>query len=302
MNDNIIDLARRLKLQFLDQSQALDQISIFLCGGGDAAQANFRRALGKHLSNIVSKYSYRVYYPEDMFVELILGHKRYDLLTLENLLARNVHCVVILLESPGTLTELGAFANHDGLKDKLVIVLDPKYKKHPSFIVRGPIRYLKTNTYSKILYSVMDENNLVVLAPQLARATRDIGTRSPPEKDLLNPISSYNFYLALAYVFDPIPRDYVLQLVKSLGIGEDQVSTAEIVAETVINTLISERKIACSSGMLSVTTKGVGDLIASAGNKKKSSTLSQVLCSLRIEALNLTLRRSYNTRQKVWVG
>jgi len=54
-----------------------------------------------------------------MFIEFILGHQKQDLLTLENLLADSVNTVVILLQSPGTFTELGAFTNYEKLTEML---------------------------------------------------------------------------------------------------------------------------------------------------------------------------------------
>jgi len=168
LNRKILDIAHTLETSFLDPLQASNDISLFLCGGSTAAETKFRRKVGDYISKMKSNYRYPVYYTEEMFMEQILGHQKQDLLSLENLLADSVHCVVILLQSPGTFTELGAFANHEKLSDKLVVVIEPRYRRKPSFINRGPLRYLKSKTKSRILYSSMDEGNLNTLAREIA--------------------------------------------------------------------------------------------------------------------------------------
>jgi hypothetical protein len=163
MDFKIIEIAQKLRKKYLDESGEQNQISIFLCGG--KKEEGFRRKLGKEIARKVSKYVYTVHFPEDMFIELIQGHEKQDLLSLENLLADSVNAIVILLQSPGTFTELGAFSNYLKLQDKLIVNVAPKYARANSFINYGPIRYLKNNTKSKILYNEMAENNIMGLLP-----------------------------------------------------------------------------------------------------------------------------------------
>ena len=118
MKVRIPKLALELKEYFESELQSADEIPIFLCGGSSSEHKRLRAKLGKQISHIISKYTYSVHYPEDMFIELIAGHHGKDLLTLENVLANSVHCVVILLQSPGTFAELGAFSNHNELCNK----------------------------------------------------------------------------------------------------------------------------------------------------------------------------------------
>ena len=295
MNVNIIKIASNLKTRFIDESQYLNEISIFLCGGSGIEELKFRKKIGKKISGIISKYKYSVYYPEDMFIELILGHQKQDLLTLENLLAEGVNAVVILLQSPGTFTELGAFTNYDKLSDKLIVIIEPRFARAKSFINFGPIRYLKTKTKSKVLFLSMDSNNLDKLVKQIAVSARDVAKHSSPIRDLSNPISSYKFYLALIYIFEPIPKDAIFTISKKLATNEDKIVVTA--AETVINSLINERKVSLSSGNLSTTSKGIYDLIYSDNTRKKSRIVSAFLTELRLEALNLTLRKIH---RKVW--
>jgi hypothetical protein len=295
LNPKIFNIAEELKKRFVDEAEDLRETSIFLCGGSGTEESTFRRGLGEKISKTISKYRYSVYYPEDMFMELLLGHQKEDLLTLENILADSTNAIVILLNSPGTFTELGAFANHEKLCNKLIVVMNPKYSLKKSFINLGPIRYLKKNTKSKVLYSSMSRDNLDSLAKEVVDSARDISKHSPPIRSLSNPISAYRFYLALIYVFDPIPKDGVSSIVAAFAPGDAKASLAA--AETVINTLMKERKVLFSSGSLSTTSKAKEDLISYDGSKRSARNVSVFLTALRLRALNLTLRKDY---AEVW--
>jgi len=254
--------------------------------------------LGAKISEIHSWYEYSIYYPEDMFVELILGHQKKDLLSLENLLANSVNVVVILLQSAGTIAELGAFTNHKKLRDKLIVVVDPKHKRSKSFINFGPLRYLKDKTESKIIFLEMNNSNLTLLVKRLLVNARTIAKHSSSISDLSNPILAYKFYLALIYVFDPIPKTAVIEIARKLSSESDE-NTATA-AETVVNSLINERKVYLSEGNLSTTPKGVESLIHDAQTKKRERIIQLFLTELRLKALNLTLRKKNYKSNKIW--
>ena len=137
----------------------------------------------------------------------------------------------------GTFTELGAFSNHDLLKYKLVVIVDPKYRKAQSFINTGPIRYLIKETSSRVLFLKMDESNLSSLVKDVAEASRAIASAYPPLRDLTNPIVCYEFYLALLYVLDPVPRQAFSGVAGALEPGNPML--AQIAAETVVNGMIN---------------------------------------------------------------
>ncbi len=298
LESKVIEIVREIEAHFLSSSRYANEISIFLCGGKDKQDEHLRKKIQKRMEAIISKYRYRVYFPEDMFVELILGHQRYDLLSLENLLADSVNSVVILLQSPGTFTELGAFANHDRLKDKLIVVTDPKYQNVKSFINLGPIRHLRRDSKSKVLFCEMSIRNLDNLVTKITDATREIAKSSSPAIDLTNPIATCEFYLALIYVFDPLPITMVLQIAENLQ-GSKNVNVVKTVAQTVINILFNEHKITCSSGVLSVAPNGINALIYTNRTKKNINKILTILTELRVKALNLTLRKKF---YKKWVG
>lgn len=297
MHSKIIEIVNELNKQFLDKSQNLDEISIFLCGGSSKEEEKFRRKVGEKIcaTSKRSPYKYSVYYPEDMFIELILGYQKQDLLTLENLLADSASSIVILLQSPGTFTELGAFTNYKKLSNKLIVIIDPKYTRKKSFINLGPVRFLKTKTKSKVLSMPMNNSNLNKLVEQITETTRGMDKHSLQTRDLTNPIFAYRFYLALIYIFEPIPKNAVLTISRSLATNEEK--KIATVAEIVINSLINERRVSLSSKNLSTTSKGADDLIYGSNTKKRAHLVLEFLTELRLEALNLIYRRNY---RRIW--
>jgi len=295
MNPRIVKLATTLRDHFLGSSGKGDDVSIFLCGGSSPSESQFRRDLGSTVSATKSKYRYSVYYAEDMFVELILGHQRQDLLTLENLLAESVSAVVILLQSPGTFAELGAFSNHPRLKDRLLVVIDPHHQRSQSFINTGPVRHLQKQTKSKVIYHSMQPSDITSLSKSVIQASRDIGVATPPTKDMTNPIASQEFYLGLVMTLDPVPRSAVLSLARALHPGSPALS--QTAAETVLNALVNQGNAILVSGTLRISQKGVDTLFAGARTEIRKSQLRSFLSQLRMEALNVMLRRR---RDRLW--
>jgi hypothetical protein len=292
MNPRVVAIASQLRDQILGPAATSD-ISIFLCGGAGGTQDQLRKNLGASLSALKSKYRYSVFYPEDMFVELVLGHQKQDLLTLENLLAKSVSVVTILLQSPGTFTELGAFSNHELLKDKLVVVVDPKHMKAQSFINTGPIRHLLKETSSRVLFLKMDMPNLDPLVKAVAEASRAVASTHPPSRDLTNPIVCYELYLALVYVLDPVPRKAFALVAGALQPNAERL--ARISAETVVNGMINKGDALLVSQNVIISDKGVETLYAGAGSAKRLASLKGLLSDLRISALNGQLRKRYKS-------
>ncbi|MEL7566422.1 MAG: retron St85 family effector protein [Dehalobacterium sp.] len=68
--------------------------------------------------------------------------ERLDTLTFEEVLAELSDDILIIVESYGTVCELGAFTTNDKFFKKLIVINDNKYKDKKSFINKGPVRKL----------------------------------------------------------------------------------------------------------------------------------------------------------------
>ncbi len=265
------------------------EISLFLCGGASKQDAELRATLGARLAGKKSKYTYVVHYPETMFAELILGHKRRNLLELENLLAESVSAVIIPLQSPGTFTELGAFSNHPRLCDKLVVIIDPKYRFVKSFINTGPIRHLRTQTKSLILYQPISISTVDDLSKIVADASRTIAARNPIEPSLLNPLNAKDFFFILATVLEPLTRKAAIEIAEVLSPSDK--CKAALVADSVLDILVNERLIFTKAGKYYVPPRSVEQMVSAIPTEKRRIETRQLIWSLRIKAMNCIYRR-----------
>lgn len=87
--------------------------------------------------------------------------KEIDLLTFEEFLAEVSDAIILFAESPGSYCELGAFSYADKLfSDKLIIVIDDKYKNNKSFIITGPTAKAQKNG-AQVVYAPFKSGDLL---------------------------------------------------------------------------------------------------------------------------------------------
>jgi hypothetical protein len=82
-----------------------------------------------------------LFYAERVW-ELIATRPGAGALKMESDLASLADLVVIIVESPGTFAELGAFSLVESLRRKLLPIVDLEYKGQDSFISTGPLRWI----------------------------------------------------------------------------------------------------------------------------------------------------------------
>lgn len=291
MNQKILDIANQLRNYFFTVEQG-DDFHIFLCGGANKTQSVFRDSLRDKIHAMKSRYRYFVYYPEDLFLELMLGHKKYDILDLENILATSVSSVVIPLQSPGTFTELGAFTNHPDLCDKLIAIIEPKYKNKQSFISTGPIRRIKNSLSSSVLYQPLTHENIPELSGRITEATRKISAQKPLSPAITKPLTSSDFFWSLIYVFEPLKIDSVIQIATALAPDESP-QTVSVAARTALNRLINQRKISLADDYLYMPPEALKRALIDIPTVKKTEALLNFLSPLRIKGMNHILRRRF---------
>ncbi|MGL5067733.1 MAG: retron St85 family effector protein [Sarcina sp.] len=79
-----------------------------------------------------------------------------DTLTFEELLAELSEEIIIIVESPGTLCELGAFTVKDKFLKKLIVINDKAFRDQKSFINEGPVK--KIIMYSEERYLLVEND------------------------------------------------------------------------------------------------------------------------------------------------
>lgn len=74
-----------------------------------------------------------------------------DLLTFEEILADLSDDIIIIVESPGTFCELGAFSSEKKYLEKLIIINEDRDEYKNSFITKGPIKKLQIHNIDNVI-------------------------------------------------------------------------------------------------------------------------------------------------------
>lgn len=119
---------------------------IFLCGGlvdiKEVESTSIRDAFLTYVSKVGCDTADQITLAEN-FKDWIHDSVYKDLLDFENDIAHISSVIVIILESPGALAELGLFVRNHSLNKKLIIFVNDEHYNAESFISLGPLRYLE---------------------------------------------------------------------------------------------------------------------------------------------------------------
>ena len=138
---------------------------IFLCGGKIARHTDpclsARDYFWRHLLQNEPALAGRVRLAEKVNAWFHSEGEYYpDLLELEEDLAHLADIIILFVESPGSIAELGAFAALDALKHKTLAVMNNSLASPNSFIADGPVRRFKTNNPEYVRYFTWDSEDL----------------------------------------------------------------------------------------------------------------------------------------------
>jgi hypothetical protein len=123
---------------------------IFLCGGQRAKDGDQPTSLRGQLIALLEKTDgglpqYIVLAEDAVAWYHSLSSNRFsNLVELEACIAALSTRILLIVESAGSMTELGAFSFDNRLSKKLYAVLDKSYEKEQSFIIDGPIAKIKS--------------------------------------------------------------------------------------------------------------------------------------------------------------
>lgn len=231
---------------------------------------------------------YDVYYPEEIFQELLEGAVRYNLLDLEDLLARSVDCIMIVLESEGTIAELGAFVNHKDVSKKLIVLVDKKYEKSKGFIKKGLVDYVKRKNITSVIYHSFEDLESDILIKKLSDSILDLSFDNRRKKSLDNPISAQNYILILLYLFSNLHRRAIFFIFNNIIINEEKIKLDESDIKKIIGTaigiLLKNKYIRIHSNYISIDKLGINKL-KRLFEKARMKKIEKFLDQIRIEIL-----------------
>lgn len=277
-----------------------NHLPIFLCG---AEKSPLRDEIRTIIENKHSKYYYHACYPEKVY-EFFFNEKDnsdIDFLTLENNLANYAACIAILVHSPGTYTELGAFSNHEPLKDKIIAIQDVKYKNVPSFISRGPIKYLKSNKCKSTVFyeDISSIHKADIIADKIMNFALKSHKRNSEKEPfaselskLASPFINELFVYALIYLLGPIEKGKIYDFCKNLENDTNKSIFRPIVACSIYSLLENKKLIfKDETGFLLSNPEFSEPLLKFP--IKNISKFQNIMYNLRLVTLNLRFRKRY---------
>ncbi len=189
--------------------------AVFLCGKRKSSNRNLLRDyFAKQHPHLL------VFYAENVW-DHIAGREGANALKMEDELARFADIVIILVESPGTFTELGAFSLNDYLRVKLLPILDRSYQGEASFINTGPIALInKDSRYREAIFA--DFRTLLRSADEIDRRLEKIPRqgRLPGVEAVKNPHEKPKHLLSLlcdlVAVIGPAPEAHCQRLLEKI--------------------------------------------------------------------------------------
>ncbi|MCW5649190.1 MAG: retron St85 family effector protein [Ramlibacter sp.] len=194
---------------------------IFLCGANQSENVpSARRAKIRSFIQQISSGS-TVLYAEGIFKELQKFGSQKNVLDIEHRISEIADKVIVILESPSSYCELGAFA-HEALRHKLVVINDSQFKTSKSFINLGPIAAMEEKK-APVLWYPMSSNGVKVLDgigaifPELEKAIDHKSNHGTPvsEGELaelkMNKISLY-FVHDIVLLAGPISHEEIIQI------------------------------------------------------------------------------------------
>jgi hypothetical protein len=186
---------------------------VFICGGDERYCKN-RLILEKYFSKYHPMYlTFRAEDAWRVISNQNLKQKDFNALSMEEWLAGFSDLVIILVESYGTVAELGAFSLSPLLRRKLLPILDKRYMNDISFINTGPIAWIdKDSKYGPSIHA--DISAILSCTPEL-----DDRLKSKHQ----NMVSEENVYGKFLYS-NKVLLFFILYIIISLG----PISEAEI--------------------------------------------------------------------------
>ncbi len=263
--------------------------TIFLCGAGKSQKDKMRFKIENALKNSWQYlFRYDFIYAEDIFDELLYSSKTKDLLSLEGLLAESVDAIVLIPESPGSFAELGAFANDEKLRKKLICIIDNKYKKDKSFINQGPLKLVKEANSMGLIF--VDSNDIGNVIDKLTTSLNIMKRISTKKGDKISLLQLDNFLLPSIFLLEPVAKETLLNMVASATQDEGNAFQTTTAALT---SLTKKRLVESTISGYKLTTLGVKNFLkfrrTSSRIKKQTETIE--VDNLRLEILNLKNRK-----------
>ncbi len=264
---------------------------VFLCGGAG------KNHIRNQICTMLEKDNYQVFYPEDLFIDMLNRNKKSDLLDFENLLAKNSDMICVICESMGSAVELGAFVQNAEIQKKMVAAIEQKYSRDKSFINLGPLKYLSKINKNSILYYT--KNELDTFVKQLVTNFNKINRK---DKKQLKTLSFDNLSAYIAFIpmiiwfYGTIERKLLFYTIKELLTTEkkypssyNELFNASIKYLIKIRTIVVDYNIEVNEESYSLSERGYHSteyVLSKSVAYNKTKLHDEIRCGILREQLN----------------
>lgn len=200
---------------------------VFLCGANKPTNevSERRRAVLEFVHRNLPNIS--IFLAERVFETLTAEGPTINLLDIESDISNFSDFIIIILESPSTFAELGAFSTSK-LRSKLIIINNAVYANARSFINLGPLKAITDAanpkhiiSYNMALDGLSSLDSIGVIFPQLHKLldSVNLNRRRSMDESGLNPSKIFNKYSAmflhdLLYLSGPLLYKEIIELLK----------------------------------------------------------------------------------------
>lgn len=228
-------------------------IVIFLCGGASTSKyKSLRDRVRVLLENEKKTFwnkPYKIFYPEDLLIEVLNKTKEADLLSYEQFLANNSHMIVIICESAGSLVELGAFTNNEYTVDKVVAAVDKRRAKDKSFIMLGPIKYLKKRNKLNVIEYGQDDEDFAKRLSKGIREKNKLSSANSSMIDLTTIVGMHYFIQLILYFFKSLNSKELVEIIEDISEKEKiAYDDFKVLFNSALKLLFQDKKIAKMAG------------------------------------------------------
>ena len=209
---------------------------VFLCG---AANSNARDRLSEYI--VRHRPGFNVFYAETAWNTIVQHNGEANALDVEERLGELADIVAIVVESPGTFAELGAFAMSPSLRRKLLLLLDRRYQGLNSFVATGPVKWVdRESTFSPGIW--IDKERILDSAGDIDKRLDLIPASNRRISNLLSSPKHLLFFVAdLVTVFGPVSAKQVTVLLKLLNFHVEEDASFYLGLGTALGLLSSFR-------------------------------------------------------------
>ena len=242
------EIYRKIYCKFREQ-----YIVVFLCGGASNRDyKSLRDKVRTLLENEKKTLWYKplkIFYPEDLLIEILNKTKDADLLSYEQFLASNSHVIVIICESAGSLVELGAFTNNIYTVDKVIAAVDKNLAKHKNFIMLGPIKYLKKRNKLNVIEYGQDELDFTKRLSRDIREKNKLSSNKNSMIELTTIVGMHYFIQLLLYFFKTLSSQELVEIIGYISDKEKVVyDDFKILFNAALKLLFQDKKIVKITG------------------------------------------------------